>query len=214
MPRGKKTEGHKGKKPLIDEDTDDEKLEESKKKKPLKTKPRKPKNIEEDDENEDELSELQLDDDNHSSEGDNDEVVTNRRPQNARPLVNPKTPIGELNTNDILSHLIKVGEESLNPQLKYGALDLLFQLTGKKRRNHNHNNNNHNNNYNQRRFYGPRNGNGNPNGNGNGGSNYGFEPKVPMDRGYGQTFQRNHQGNQPRQHNPPPTHDSLYDDNE
>lgn len=85
---------------------------------------------------EDDLSDLDVDEEVSQLEiTDNDEVVVSQKPERPpRKLIDPSTPIGQLNTQDILSYLIKIGEDNLNPQLRFGALNLLQQLTGGRRR--------------------------------------------------------------------------------
>jgi len=67
---------------------------------------------------------------NHLDRGGADRESRTFQP---RRIVDPKTPIGQLNIEDILTHLIKVGSDTLNPQLKYGAINLINQLTGRRR---------------------------------------------------------------------------------
>ena len=64
--------------------------------------------------------------------GNNQREHTERQPI-PRVNVNPAIAIGKLGIPDILNHLINVGTDTLNPQLKYGAINLLNQLTGKAR---------------------------------------------------------------------------------
>lgn len=89
------------------------------------------------DEVDDELSDIEMEDETPQNEGsENDEVVRTGPRSHSRPqkLIDPKSTIGDLKTEDILSYLIQVGDTTLNPQLKYGALNLLRDLTGKSRR--------------------------------------------------------------------------------
>lgn len=94
----------------------------------------------------DELSDLDLDDEDGDGNdapaiesGDNDTIVAsgNRREKPQRKIIDPTTPIGDLSIQDGLSYYIQLGEELCNPQLRYGALDLLNRLTGKPRRRRN-----------------------------------------------------------------------------
>ncbi|XWV25918.1 hypothetical protein QJ857_gp1162 [Tupanvirus soda lake] len=153
MPRGKKsqeTNTRKNKKIVEDEEQEDENLEDeiledeeestpkkkSSKKTAPKNKPKKGKKA--DAEDEDELSDLDVDDEDDApaiESAENDKIVSSQKHE--RPpikVIDPKTPIGNLKTDDVLSYLIQVGTETLNPQLKYGALNLLKQLTGRRRR--------------------------------------------------------------------------------
>jgi hypothetical protein len=66
-----------------------------------------------------------------------DEIEINTIEQ-SEPVVNPqkglstkesKTPICELNAQQILKYLIKLGEDTLNPTLRVGCQDLLNTLT-------------------------------------------------------------------------------------
>lgn len=88
---------------------------------------------------EDELSDLDLDDNDLAepeTNDDNDAIIDNSKiKKNERILIDPKTQIGKLRPDEILSYLIQLGGETLNPQLKYGALNLLRQLSGKRRNN-------------------------------------------------------------------------------
>lgn len=80
------------------------------------------------DDSEDELSDLELND-----EDDNSGHVKNEK--NAMfQKIDSSTPIEKLNINEILSYLYFKGEDSFNPKLKFGALNLMKDLTGKKRR--------------------------------------------------------------------------------
>lgn len=88
------------------------------------------------DDQEDELSDINIDDEEdmrHEETGDNDEVVSSQRTPRVRKIIDPKTPIGSLRTDDVLSYLAQVGEDTLNPYLKRGALRLLGELTGRPR---------------------------------------------------------------------------------
>jgi hypothetical protein len=72
---------------------------------------------------------------NHNEQdNDNDEVVPSRPPRPERKMINPKTPIGDLAIDEVLSYLIQVAEKSLNPQLKFGCVGLIKQLTGRQTR--------------------------------------------------------------------------------
>ena len=147
MPRQKKTEEtntrRKSKKVVEEEEEDvtsDEVIEEPKsgRKTASKAKPAKKgkKRVEDDDEDSDELSDLPVDDiEALEDSGDNDEVVTNNKPDRPpRKIIDPKSRIGSLGIDDILAYLIQVGEQNMNPQLKYGAINLLGQLSGRRRR--------------------------------------------------------------------------------
>ena len=149
MPRGKKTPTNnkkelkkKTKKDEDEEDSLEEIIEDDEEEAPKKTKKKtaqksKGKSKKAESEEEDELSDIDDEEDDNSplETNENDEVVTSNKPD--RPpikVVDPKTPIGKLKTDEILSYLIQQGTDSLNPQLKYGALNLLKQLTGRQRR--------------------------------------------------------------------------------
>lgn len=80
----------------------------------------------------DELSDLDVNDTDDNAQ---DESLTSRPIQKTpKKVIDPETPVGDLKTEDILSYLIQRGADSLNPQLKHGALDLLHRLTGRRRR--------------------------------------------------------------------------------
>ena len=49
--------------------------------------------------------------------------------QNTRKIIDPETPIGKLSIQDILCYCAQFGEDSNNPQLYFGAANLLAQLT-------------------------------------------------------------------------------------
>src|ERR1700733_1234020 len=94
------------------------------------------------------------------------EKSQNEKQSLQRKEINPKSKIGDLNTQEILSYLIKVGKDSLNPTLANGALRLLKELTGRNRpppqrfgsktnRNNYYNNNNNYKNYNRNNSRGP-----------------------------------------------------------
>ncbi|MEM3061961.1 MAG: hypothetical protein QW303_00245 [Nitrososphaerota archaeon] len=120
MPRPKEDSKKKNKK--IKEKDGDEVVEEDESVKSVKT-PKK--------EDEDELSDLELveEDSNQIEEG----PLESQKNQPTK-VIDPKTPIGDLKTDDILTYLIQIGKDTLNPQLKFGAYDLLMQLTGRRRR--------------------------------------------------------------------------------
>lgn len=141
MPRQKKSdEGSykKKSKKVVDDDfeeMEDEIIEDESPKKSRKTKDKKTKKSRKsNDTDEDDLSDIDVDDEN--DHGENDEVVSGGAPRRPVPRkeINPDTPIGDLKTEDILSYLINVGTDTLNPQLKFGSINLLNQLTGRRRR--------------------------------------------------------------------------------
>jgi hypothetical protein len=143
MPRGKKSQEPKKKNKKVEEDeenVEDEIIEEEEEETPKKSKKTvsKPgkakKGKKEESENEDELSDLEVDeeDGNTIESTENDEVITAQRPPIK--IIDPKIPIGQLSIQDGLSYYVQVGTDTLNPQLKYGALNLLNQLTGRRRR--------------------------------------------------------------------------------
>lgn len=152
MPRKKKSidenkpDGRKMRKNKdVDDDVDDlidEEDVQKKNKKDSKKGLKMKKNKKASSDDEDELSDIDLNEIDASSplseENNNDEMVSNKKQEHferhPRKIINPETTIGELKTDDILTYLIQIGEETLNPQLKYGAINLLNQLTGKKKR--------------------------------------------------------------------------------
>jgi len=149
MPKGK---GKKGKSKADDgSDTEDDVIEEepTTTKKTAKKAPARKKKVATDGDNDevDDLSDLDVDEEGPQ---DTDEVVPGSGGPPPHKEINPRTPIGDLKIEDIFSYLIQKGNDTLNPQLKYGSLNLLQQLTGRRRRNP-----------------GPGFGNGNGNGNGN-----------------------------------------------
>ena len=136
MPRRK--EEFKLKKKNRDDDSDDLIDDDDKKVKKSKVKPPKK-------DDEDELSELELaeEDINQIEDPQNNKKKEDINPledfqnNDKRPkkeVVNPKSPIGELSTSEILSFLIKRGEDQLNPRLRSVSLNLLLELTGRRRR--------------------------------------------------------------------------------
>lgn len=153
MVRGKKVNetNNKKKKQVEDEELEAEELEEEETKdstkknkktiKQTKDKKKKADAEEKEDAEEDPLTDLDAEEIDETAEtgesGENDEVVSSHKQE--RPpvkVIDPKTPIGTLKTDDILTYLIQVGADTLNPQLKFGALNLLQQLTGRRRRTH------------------------------------------------------------------------------
>ena len=143
MPRGKKTSESVSKKSKkheevdeVDVDVDEVELVSKKtSKKSSKDKSSKKKPIEV----EDDLSELDIDDDDdipaHES-AENDTVVQTVQKEREKPVrktIDPKTPIGELSIQDGLNYYIQLGDQTCNPSLKYGALNLLKDLTGRRR---------------------------------------------------------------------------------
>jgi hypothetical protein len=102
-----------------------------------------------DENTDDELSDIELNEEEVPIESDdNDEIATSystnqilstyvekNRLENSfgsGKKIDPNTPIGSLKTVEIISYLIQVGTETLNPQLKSGALNLLRQLSGRR----------------------------------------------------------------------------------
>ena len=131
--RGRKTKKVE-EEPIIDNsDEKKEELIDNKKKTRKPVKNTRNKKLENNDE-EDELSELELDDENPPIEtGDNDNVITTQKTEKTIKQIDPKIPIGNLKTDEIISYLIQSGKKTLNPILTDGALRLLRQLTGKQR---------------------------------------------------------------------------------
>ena len=137
MPRGKKKTQDEEVDDDIIEDAEEEETPKPKKKSgskraaPKKKKAAK-KVASDTEEEDDELSDLEV---GETDENAQDEAFTSRPHQKTpRKVIDPETPIGEVKTDDILSYLIQRGADSLNPQLKQGALDLLHRLTGRRRR--------------------------------------------------------------------------------
>lgn len=56
-----------------------------------------------------------------------------------RELIDPSIPIKNLSTLQILNYLIQVGEDTSNPTLRFGSINLLNELRGRPRRFNNHN---------------------------------------------------------------------------
>ena len=85
----------------------------------------------------DELSDLEVAADEDDKQNNQDEVIYGSIGSSSfvpkKKDVNPKTPIGSLNIEDILNYLIQEGNRAYNPQLKFGATNLLRQLTGRMR---------------------------------------------------------------------------------
>ena len=152
MPRGKKTDSisKKSKKTEVDEiEESEEKIEEeeeeeeeeeveqkkssknSSKNSSKKSSKKLSKKSKEKINDEDELSDLDVDD------GEQDEVISTKSVtshQSEIKIIDPKSRLCDLKPDAILTHLIKVGTDELNPQLKIGALNLLRQLTGRRRK--------------------------------------------------------------------------------
>lgn len=133
MPRSKKGDESKNKKKKedIEEELAKDELYKEKKKSGSKSKLKTHKKFEEE---EDELSEI---DERELTDNEENEQATVPSPStrvHKREAIDPNTPIGKLKPNEILSYLIKLGGDTLNPQLKYGSIDLLNQLTGRRRR--------------------------------------------------------------------------------
>jgi len=142
MPRGKKTK--KDEDDDIIDDAEEETPKPKKKSASKRAAPKKPskkaKEVKEDTgsdqddggDDDDELSDLDVNDTDDNAQ---DESFTSRPIQRTpKKVIDPETPVGDLKTEDILSYLIQRGADSLNPQLKHGALDLLHRLTGRRRR--------------------------------------------------------------------------------
>ena len=158
----KKSESNKKKVKKIEENdevSDEEVQEEGEdEKKSKKTKKHSSKTKKVDDED-DELSDLDVEAEEAvvESADQNDMVTSNQSNFNNKfRTIDPKSRLCDLKADAILNYLIQLGNDDLNPQLKYGALNLLKQLTGK-RRNHpqmygNQTHGYHNNNQNQRPF--------------------------------------------------------------
>lgn len=148
MPRGKKpeTKNKKGKYHEEDDSIDDiieeDELEEATPKKASKKSKKSSKGKKKQEEEEDELSEIEVDDEDNAEDednvpvetADNDQVVSTQKQKTPIKKIDPKIPVGELKANEILSYLIQLGDDNLNPTLKRGALNLLLELTGRRRR--------------------------------------------------------------------------------
>ncbi len=146
----------------LEEVSDEEVQEEEDEKKSKKSKNQKNKTKKVDDEDE-ELSDLEVEAEDAvvESTDQNDMITSNQSNFNNKfKTIDPKSRLCDLKADAILNYLVQLGNNDLNPQLKYGALNLLRQLTGTgKRRNHPqmygnqpHGYNNHNYNQNQRPF--------------------------------------------------------------
>jgi hypothetical protein len=142
MPRGKKAvkeESEESEEEIIEEESPPTKTK-SKKSTSSKTTSKakktgsksKSKSSKAEEEKEDQLSDIEVDEE--GSDNDNDEIVTAKQVKPERKMVNPKTPIGDLKIDEVLSYLVQVAESSLNPQLKYGCINLINQLKGRRRR--------------------------------------------------------------------------------
>lgn len=143
MPRGKKESNKKKKsKDVEDSEESEDILEEEEEDTPKKSKKssKTDKKKKKETTDEDELSDLDVDEedgnDTAPDSGDNDEIVSSKPKRVEKPIkkIDPDIAIGSLKTDEILSFLIEKGHETLNPNLKYGALNLLKELTGKRRR--------------------------------------------------------------------------------
>ena len=122
MPRKQRS-----KKQTDEEESVEEIMEDRKKKKATKKKVRA--EVESVEEQEDALSDIEFDDDKADQQ-----QLAPLKMKNYK-TINPETAIGELKADEILNYLISLGEETLNPGLRFGALSLLKQLTGRRRRN-------------------------------------------------------------------------------
>lgn len=145
MPRGKKaqeTSKKRTKKMAEEEEDEDEIIEEDEAPVKKNTRKQSTKNSKSkgkkkaESEEEDELSDLQVDDDDDTNEsGENEEVVmSHKREKQPIKKIDPKTAIGDLTVEDVLNYLVQKGIDNLNPTLKFGALELKGQLTGRRRR--------------------------------------------------------------------------------
>jgi hypothetical protein len=133
MPRGKKDDKKKKTKKVEDDDDNIiEEADEEEETKPNKKSGGKKKKSTSQDDDVDDLSDLDVDEED--PQNNQDEIFEGNGPAVPRKEINPKTPIGDLNIEDILSYLIQEGIKAFNPQLKYGALNLLQQLTGRRRK--------------------------------------------------------------------------------
>lgn len=75
--------------------------------------------------------------DNDDSSKQNEDEYENGNQHKIEQLyedVDPKSRLCDLRPDKILSYLIKLGNDTLNPQLKFGALNLLKTLQGRRRR--------------------------------------------------------------------------------
>lgn len=124
MPRPKKTQVET----LSDSESS---IEEKPIKKSTKKSIKKKEVVEEEEIIEDELSDIEVDEVTHQD-------TTHNKPK--RQETNPLTPIGELNVEEILNYIIKVGHDTYNPDLKYGCLEIKKKITGQGRKNNNYQN--------------------------------------------------------------------------
>lgn len=77
-----------------------------------------------------------------SPETEHDETFVSRRPnrspsENRFPTLDPNTPIKDLRVDQILQHLVNIGTETFNQELRYGSINLLNTISGKNRRRRN-----------------------------------------------------------------------------
>jgi len=124
---------------------------------------KKSKKVDSDSEQEDELSDLELDQQeasatNNVMENDVDSIMNDtmditdttnmiedrhrntnssqkstHQQKSQHKMIDATIPIGQLKTDEILSYLIQIGKRDLNPKLQSGALNLLKELTGRRR---------------------------------------------------------------------------------
>ncbi|BCS83363.1 hypothetical protein QLL95_gp0760 [Cotonvirus japonicus] len=145
MARTKKTqETNSRRKKVQDEDeenvSEEEQIEEEPKSRKLgkrqsNKKDKKSKKSESEDD-EDKLSDLDVEgievDDDPIETSENDEIIKTPKKNNyVKIKIDPSTPIGELKVDEVLLYLQDKGEQTLNPQLKHGARNLLNQLLGR-----------------------------------------------------------------------------------
>lgn len=134
MPRTKKEESKKKSKKYVEED-DDEIIEDSPKRTRKSSSKSKGKKVKKVKEEEDNLSEIDIDEEENQDDGEeNDEVVNSKPNRPERKRIDGENPLNTYKTDEILSYLIQMGIDTMNPGLKTGALDLLNTLKGRRRR--------------------------------------------------------------------------------
>jgi len=126
----------KSKEEETDNVIEEEQIIKKDKKNASKIKGKKYKKTSEADAEEDELSDLDLEEEDQTNNNNetNDEIIDSSKNNQLRErkIIDPKSQIGKLKPDEILSYLVQLGADTLNPQLKWGSLNLLKQLTGKR----------------------------------------------------------------------------------
>lgn len=141
MPRSKKEESStksskksRGKEDSVDNIDDiDEILDEVKTKKSSKTHKKTEKSVD----SGDDVSDLE-DVGNASERETPQEIDREDSGKTKHESIDPTTPIGKLSIKEILVYLMQKGEKEFNPNLRYGARNLLARLRPRNRRNNNY----------------------------------------------------------------------------